>query len=377
VFLFDSDGVPLKPRDAAPPYVNAARAAARDDQTEIFHFDFRMIYACPLRSASGKRYVVVLEAGKAAERFDKARFWFNIGLAMVPAGLVCLGLTLYITRPITRLRETAAQLAAGRLDARTGASGFRRRDELGDLALDFDTMASQIEVLMTAQRRFVADVSHELGGPLTRMHLAIALLRRETPETTESLLRIERETEKLSSLVQQLLLLAGLEAGRVPAENLVPVSIRAVCDSVAEDAAFEASQKDCLIAGGRADCEVFVYPNLLRRAIDNVLRNAIRYAPPGSTIEVRCTVNISAQLVMIEVTDQGPGVPEAMLSDIFKPFFRTSPGRQAATGGAGLGLAIASEAVRLHDGRIRARNRPGKGLQVQIALPLRTDVADA
>jgi two-component system sensor histidine kinase CpxA len=296
---------------------------------------------------------------------------------MIPAAFVCMLLTLYLTRPITKLQSAAQRLANGELDARAGPLKFDRRDELGDLARDFDRMAGQIQLLMTSQRRFVADVSHELGAPLTRMHLAPALLRREFGENPGSALsRIERETDRLSNLVQQLLLLAGLEAGRVPSETLAPVSTGALCDNIVEDQSLVASHGGRHIMGTRQDITLLAYPNLLRRAIDNVLRNAIRYSPSGTEIQLDCRVDLIERQVIVDVLDHGPGVPESALADIFRPFFRTAPGREASSGGTGLGLAIANEAVRLHDGKIEARNRKGSGLQVTIRLPLRTPVPD-
>jgi two-component system, OmpR family, sensor histidine kinase CpxA len=291
---------------------------------------------------------------------------------MIPAAMTCLLLTLYFTRPIAKLQVAAKRLAAGDLRARAGPLTRQHRDELGELARDFDAMASQIEVLLTAQRRFVADVSHELGGPLTRMHLALALLRRDPVSGKHSsVLRIERETDKLSNLVQELLLLASLEVGRVPSEVLASLSIRQLCESIVEDATFEAAHANCRVVGTRQEFTSLVYPRLLRRAVDNILRNAIRYAPAGTEIELNCKVDLIARAFSISICDRGPGVQAAMLSDIFKPFFRTAPGRETDTGGAGLGLAIASEAIRLHDGTISARNRQSGGLEVTIVLPLR------
>jgi two-component system sensor histidine kinase CpxA len=204
------------------------------------------------------------------------------------------------------------------------------------------------------------------------MHLALALLRRQlAAKDSVELARIERETDKLSNLVQQLLLLAGLEAGSPPAETFAPVSIRGFCESIIEDASFEAAHANCRITGSRQDVALLVYPQLLRRVLDNVLRNAIRYAPAGSEIQLNCRATTDAQHVILEVLDCGPGVPESMLSDIFRPFFRTAPGRESKSGGTGLGLAIASEAVRLHDGAITACNRREGGLQVTITIPLR------
>jgi two-component system sensor histidine kinase CpxA len=210
-------------------------------------------------------------------------------------------LSLYLTRPITKLRSTAQRLAGGDLDARAASFDIRRSDELGDLARDFDRMAAQIQSLLTAQRCFVADVSHELGAPLTRMHLALALLRRRFAETEcGELARIERETDKLSDLVQQLLLLAGLEAGCRPAENLTAVSVRSLCASIVEDANFEAAQASCQVTGSREDVTLLAYPQLLRRAIDNVLRNALRYAPAGSEIRLDCKTGNNHENILMQ-----------------------------------------------------------------------------
>ena len=372
--LFDDQAHPLiTPHMDTSFYARMASDVAKSGHAEFLRLGFHVLYASPLQSASGRRYIAVLTVSGPAGRFVNLRLLFNLLIAMVPAGLVSFALALYLTRPITRLQTAARRLAAGELDARAGPLHFSRRDELGALAHDFDTMAAQIELLMTAQRRFVADVSHELGAPLTRMHLALALLRRDfTERPSSALIRIERETDKLSNLVQQLLLLAGLEAGRIPAETFAPISLHSLCDSIIDDANFEAAHADCNVVGSREEITFLAYPNLLRRAIDNVLRNAIRYAPPGTTIHVDCKADPIARTVTIDILDSGPGVSEAMLADIFTPFFRTAPGREASTGGAGLGLAIASEAVRLHDGAIRAQNRAIGGLQVTITLPLRT-----
>ena len=378
-FLFDSTGKILI-GDGSPPvfYREMANEAIHSGQALMRrYFVSRLVFVCPVRSASGREYVAVLTAFEPRSRLLKLHFWFNVMIAMVPAALVCMALTLYLTRPITKLRATAQRLAAGDLSARSSPHRIPRKDELGDLARDFDTMAAQIELLMTAQRRFVADVSHELGGPLTRMHLALALLRRQfAGQRSAEMERLERETDKLSNLVQQLLLLAGMEAGRRPAESLTPVSLSSLCESIVEDANFEAAHAGCRVSGSRDDETLLVYPQLLRRALDNVLRNAIRYSPAGSEILLNCTVDHDQQIVILEILDSGPGVPETVLSDIFRPFYRTAPGRESESGGAGLGLAIATEAVRMHGGTITARNRREGGLQVTIVLPLRTPVAE-
>ncbi|SRR5579883_1326132 len=370
--LIDQSGNALVKDGACPPFWSQlASNALQNGSMEVIRPGLRTEFAFPIRSASGKSYVAVLTTLQARRRLLQPHFWFNLSVAVIPDAVVCMALSLYLTRPITRLRATAQRLAEGDLAARSSPHGIARRDELGDLARDFDVMGARIQQLMTAQRRFVADVSHELGAPLTRMHLAQALLRRESVGNTSTALdRIERETDKLSNLVQQLLLLAGLEAGRCPAETIALVSLQSLCKNVVEDASFEAEHANCRIRGTCEDMTILAYPQLLRRAIDNVLRNAIRYTAPGSEVLLNCRADELRKNVCVEILDSGPGVPDSMLSDIFLPFFRTAPGRDRGSGGTGLGLAIAAEAVRLHDGTITARNRPDGGLEVAIKLPL-------
>jgi two-component system, OmpR family, sensor histidine kinase CpxA len=372
VDLLDRDGKVLVKDGASPPFLAPlAGLALRTGQSELIRYGYRMILAYPIRSITGRHYAIVLTIFDPQQRLMRLRFWFSLAAGMAPAALVCMLFSLYITRPITRLRRAAQRLAGGDLSARSAPPRIRRRDELGDLARDFDTMAAQIQSLMTAQRRFVADVSHELGAPLTRLHLALALLRRRlTDKDLAELERIEREAGKLSNLVQQLLFLARMEAGSPPEEILAPISMRSLCDSIIEDASFEAAHAKCRIGGSRRDVVLLAYPQLLRRAIDNVLRNAIHYAPEGTEVILSCEVERGPQQVIVEVLDSGPGVPESMLADIFRPFFRTDPGRGHRGGGTGLGLAIATEAVRLHEGTIAAQNRMDGGLQVTITLPL-------
>jgi len=370
--IFDETGNLLIGHGTAPRfYARIVRDTARDGHAELKWGGFRALYVCPIQSATGKRYITVLTLFEPSTRVLHVRYWIYLTVAMFPAALVCMVLSLYLSRPITRLRTTAQRLSSGDLHARAASLDTPRTDEIGELARGFDHMAAQIQTLLTAQRRFVADVSHELGAPLTRMHLALALLRRRTAAAElRELARMEQETDRLSNLVQQLLLLVGLEAGCPPAENLTPVSLRCLCDSIVEDANFEASQRNCQVTGSRQELMILAYPQLLRRAIDNVLRNALRYAPAGTQIGLDGGADEEQRNVIITVSDAGPGVPESMLRDIFRPFFRTAPGREESSGGTGLGLAIASEAITLHQGTITARNRKGGGLEVIMVFPL-------
>jgi two-component system sensor histidine kinase CpxA len=376
IYLFNQNARLLERNSSLhTSYVQAVQRVLEDGRSQILKLDNRRVFICPVQSSTGRRYAVVVMLFGSGMRLLRSRFWINVTIGLLPGGLICMLLSMYLTRPIMRLQKTAQRIASGDLEARFSTDGTKRSDELGNLTRDLDVMAAQIRSLITAQRRFVADVSHELGGPLTRMHLALSLLRRQFDGRNSSELgRIERETTRLISLVQQLLLLARLEAGTYPAEALTSTSLGALCENIIEDANFEAAQAKCRVVGTREDVTAVVYPQFLRRAIDNVLRNAIRYAPLGSEIVFNCKVDRDMHRIILEIEDSGPGVPESMLTDIFRPFFRTAPGRERKSGGTGLGLSIASEAIRLHEGTIVAQNRQSVGLHITITLPLRLPI---
>lgn len=268
-----------------------------------------------------------------------------------------------IAKPLQELRTTLRRFGAGDLSARTASS---RRDEFGDVSRAFDEMADRIETLMTAERRLLQDVSHELRTPLSRLGFAIELARK-APDRDAALDRIRKEVDRLNSLVNQLLQVTRAE-GDPAAREMQPVPLDELLHEVVEDTAWEAELRKVRIlsrigqhATVRGDRE------LLRRAIENVVRNALRYAPENSTVEIG--LESSKDFARIRVRDQGPGVAEENLEQIFQPFFREDSSRNAATGGVGLGLAITYRAVHLHHGQVRARNA-APGLMVEIELPV-------
>ena len=284
-----------------------------------------------------------------------------------------------LTKPIRHLRRAAAAIAEGRLDTRVAALIGRRADELGELGRDFDQMAQQLQQLIASQRRLLHDVSHELRSPLARLQAAVGLAR-QNPERTGSMLeRIERDAIRLDGLVGELLALARLEAGNAlpPLESVDLVELVA---AIVDDARFEAraSGRDVAFTGGDA-ATATVRAELLHRAFENVIRNAVRYTREASVVEVRARVrgrpDAGAGTFVLEVADRGPGVPDADLEAIFEPFYRA---RNGAPGhGFGLGLAIARRAITAHGGRIAAANRDGGGLVVEIEVPLQAGRAAA
>ena len=278
------------------------------------------------------------------------------------AGL-CWALAVSIASPIRSLARTVERFGRGELSARTHS---RRGDEIGDLSRSFDQMAERIEMLLTAERRLLQDISHELRSPLARLSFA-AELTRTAEDRDAAAARLRKDINRLASLVGALLEVTRLE-GDPSSRLLKETPLNPLLNELVEDCQLEAEVRDCrLLLDAEPVVSVQGDPELLRRALENVLRNAIRYAPQGTAIEIRLECGLDAAL--ITVRDHGPGVPEEYLPRIFTPFFRVDASRDIATGGVGLGLAIAQRAVNLHHGRLSARNA-SPGLLVSMELPL-------
>jgi two-component system sensor histidine kinase CpxA len=277
-----------------------------------------------------------------------------------------------------RLRTATRQLAAGDLTTRTGAPARVGRDEVAGLMRDFDAMAERIETLLKAQSRLLNDISHELRSPLARLNVALGLARqRAVTDNSDMLDRIEMEASRLNELIGRILTLARLEDG----EQLVPqtpVPLGELVASVVEDAEFEAQARNCHVHAEIAENDWSVRGNasLLHSAVENVIRNAIRYTQEKSAVEVelRSEARGGVTEAVLRVSDSGPGVPPGALGKLFEPFYRLDEARGRQTGGVGLGLAITERAVRFHGGKVSAYNRLKGGLTVEIRLPLITAV---
>jgi signal transduction histidine kinase len=304
-------------------------------------------------------------------------------LALVVTGAVCFVLARQLAAPVDRLRLATRRLAAGDLAVRVLPALKGRQDDLGLLAADLDTMAQRLRHLLEGKQQLLRDVSHELRSPLTRLQLALSLAQREEGVPAERhLARIAFEADRLEQLIARTLQLVRLER---PASSLerVPVDVGELLKSIAADVAIEADAQRCLV-NVQADAGIVVPgdPELLRSAFENVIRNAVRYSPPGALVSVnarRMAAGVEQQAAGAEplaaeviVRDHGPGVPDKDLKLIFEPFYRVETAREHRTGGGeGLGLAIAARAVTLHGGDIEARNVESGGLAVSITLPLR------
>jgi two-component system sensor histidine kinase CpxA len=267
----------------------------------------------------------------------------------------------HLTSPLRRLEKAVEGFGRGDFSARLKS---RRRDEFGHLACSFDQMADRIQTLLSAERRLLLDISHELRSPLARLAVSVELARSGDDNET-ALNRIQKEADRLNALVGELLQVTRAE-GDPASLHHEPVRVDELLRHLVDDCSVEAVARNCRIDLKRAEpAEIRGDPELLRRAVENVLRNAIRYAPAETAVEVSMENNANT---LIRVRDYGPGIPEEHLASIFDPFYRVDTHRNRSSGGVGLGLAIARRAVELHKGRIQARNSH-PGLLVEIEIP--------
>jgi two-component system, OmpR family, sensor kinase len=293
--------------------------------------------------------------------------WPPLAIGVLASLGFSAALAWYLARPIRNLRWAFDAVASGRLETRVAPKMGRRRDEIADLGRDFDRMAGQLQHLVTSQRRLLHDVSHELRSPLARLQAAIGLARQDPRKMEATLERIERESARLDGLVGEILTLARLEAGTAgpPAEE---VDLMELVAAIADDAGFEAAASGRKLSfAGTGEVVAQVRAELLHRAVENIVRNAVKYTAPGTTVEV--SAERSGDSFRVTVADRGPGVREADLAAIFDPFYRGQAGEGQA--GFGLGLAIARRAVEAHGGHLTARNREGGGLVMELELPLK------
>lgn len=279
--------------------------------------------------------------------------------------LFAASLAWYFSRPLRTLRDAFQAVADGRLDVRIGPAMGRRKDELAELGQHFDHMTGRLQRLLESQRRLLHDVSHELRSPLARLQAAGDLIQQQPERGAELAERIQRDISRMDTLVGELLTLARLDAGNND-RQLEMLDLREVISDIVDDARFEIADQHCLI-------QLELAPSLLvwgdhehlHRALENVVRNAIRFSLAGGTVV------IAAQQVKntlhIRVTDGGPGVAESELQSIFEPFVRSAASQDSA--GYGLGLAITQRVIQAHGGRVFAANLAQGGLQVTIELP--------
>ncbi len=376
----------------------AQALAQRALQTRLPEFALPLL-ARPAITSAGDQYVLVAQMPARVPPGFFHPIMHVLAIIFV-GGLFCYGLARYLTSPVSKLRAATQELARGNLNARVAPTLGKRRDELASLAADFDRMAETIESLINSQRRLLGDISHELRSPLARLNVALELARqRSGTEAVSALERIQREAEILNEMIGQLLALTRLESGAEGVRK-EEFDLALLVREISDDADFEArSRKRSVKLQSVKKCTIIGNEQLLRRAIENVVRNAVLYTAENTEVEVKldCLDGPSnkesyarvpntkdkgqdmrviegvfqpdAQRTVITVRDHGAGVPENALTEIFRPFYRVDDARDREAGGVGLGLAIAERAVRLHGGSVKAANINTGGLIVTIVLP--------
>lgn len=405
-YLITSDGIVSGDRPLPEDVSDIARRARHTGKTVISSSRERALMALPITGEDGRNYYVVGNIPKKVfgpppppppgphpngERggtkppplvfgprllpppgppFSLLRLFITL---IISAG-ACYLLARYLTSPIVRLRDATRRFAEGELSVRIGKSKVMWKDELSELADDFDNMAQRIESLMTRQRQLIQDISHELRSPLARLAVAVELVRRQGGSVAaETLDRIERESMVLNEMIGQVLEITRFENSMAEAIQKKPVDLAALLEEIVDDANFEAVIRNRSVRFTESlSCTIDGSEQWLRRGIENVVRNAIRYTHDGTTVDVHLKKDVvgSVEYAVISVHDHGDGVPEKDLPNLFLPFYRVSTARDRKTGGSGLGLAITRSAAELHNGSVAASNAPGGGLTVVIRLPL-------
>jgi two-component system, OmpR family, sensor histidine kinase CpxA len=372
LFLLDGFYKDVLSRPLTSDGLRVARAA-KNGQLLMLRND---VAAYRFISLSGRPYILMLYLKPSLSKFGAAVFGeglpYTISL-IVLVTLLCFALAYHIAAPIQSIQSTARRVAQGDLKARVPASVSKRFDELSALAKDFDSMVSRLDLLIQTQKNLLNSVSHEIRSPLARINLSVAILKRRHSEDSDDMFqRLDRDVARVDLLMGQLLTLSRLEAGLSSAER-EDVDLTELVEAAAADSNFEAEASGKSVSF-RATDEIILGnadPHALRSACENVIRNAVRFTRRGTDVEVVLEVEQGTlgRLAIVTIRDYGPGVPEESLQAIFAPFYRIGGDPEGADGN-GLGLAIASEAIRLHHGTISAANRRPIGLEITIRLPI-------
>lgn len=324
--------------------------------------------------ADGRQYVLRYDV--AGLRADSTmgrhpRSILNMPEPLFIVGGVCgllfsLFLAWNLTRPMRQLRAGFARVSKGDLSVRLFPKMRRRHDEFSVVAQDFDAMVERLSVLVHAREELLHDVSHELRSPLARLQLATGLAR-QTPESVNSSLdRIDEEARRLDKMIGELLTLSRAEHQSLPDEQYF--DLLGLLNAVTNDARYEAQipgVEVLLNADEQQDYTVKGDANLIRSAVENVVRNALRFSLHGQQVLIH--LHQEHSWLVISVRDHGPGVEADKLSSIFDPFVRVNSPLSGK--GYGLGLSIVRKVVIAHQGEVSAVNARDGGLELTIRLP--------
>jgi two-component system sensor histidine kinase CpxA len=377
-YIFNENGKELLGRFVPAPVNQLFEKTRSSREIEILSLPLSTYIGKYLTGDGGKGYIVVyaLRARPLRPFTRLGAGWAFIALLLALIVILCWWLTRQLTSPLLAVGSALSRLAEGDLGARIESNRLLSGGaELVRLARNFNFMAERMENLVTGQRRWIADAAHEFGSPLTRLGLALGIAQRKAPPNILPYLeRIEDETDRLHGIMHQLLTLAQMDALPQP-EATELIDLPDLISGIVNDCDFEAQARSRRVKLDLSeDCSVLGARELLRSAIENVVRNGVRYTASSSEVSVTLRVNRDSCKALIAIRDHGPGVPEEALKPMFEPFYRVRDGSEPDSGGTGLGLAITSRAAAAHRGTVVAANAVGGGLEVRIELPLARQV---
>jgi two-component system sensor histidine kinase CpxA len=374
IYLLDAHGNDVLSRPISAEGKLVAQAARTNGPVLVRYRLSQRIGAYKFMSPSGRSYVLLFYVYPQLSDSWGMLMDQNVfaGAALSAVTLLCLWLAYHIAWPIQGIQAAARRVAQGDLSAKAPLAISRRHDELASLSIDFNSMVEHLGTLIHTQRDLFNSISHELRTPLARLTVSLELLRKQLGSGSEDLVgQMERDLARVDTLMAQILILARLESG-LSSGKRERVNFSQLVEEIVADGNFEAQALGTSVSL-EATNYVFLEkadPHALRSACENIVRNAIRFSPPGGKVAVNLAVSgDSDRRVLLSVRDCGPGVPEEHLKDIFQPFFRVNRSEEAGQGN-GLGLAIALEAVRMHGGAITASNLSPSGLNIEVNLKL-------
>jgi signal transduction histidine kinase len=374
LLLFDGNGHPLTNRRVPRRMQHMVQRAMQTGEVVFPMMGARNGLASAVRGESGRTYFVAinLPERRPSRNFIKGVTHGFLGwqllLLLAITALGCYVLARSLTAPIGRLRRATRKFADGDLSTRIGDQ-VKGKNELSGLAHDFDEMAGKIEALVGGQKNLLRDISHELRSPLARLGIALELVRQQDSPAAKNkaLARIELEAERMNVMIGQLLNLTRLESAAIELQ-FQNFDLRDLLASLVEDANYEAETRQCKVVYQAPEATVyFGSQDLLAQALENVIRNAVKYTAANTVMSV--DLSVATENITIRIADQGAGVPDEALGKLFEPFYRVAAARDRQSGGTGIGLAIAERAIKLHSGTILASNRSEGGLLIEIVLP--------
>jgi two-component system sensor histidine kinase CpxA len=372
LYLLTSEGEVFGHKTVTQEIQQIAQELKKDQLNEGIVKKGNLVVSHEILSPSGVAYRLVAVSPIQLGTFIQIP-WAGLSarllIAIFISGLICYLLSYYLTQPLRSLQQAARAIAKGEFKTRVGRLTGHSQDEIARLSEEFDSMAEQIETLLHSKERLLQDISHELRTPLARLQIAMEIGRKKTNNLAEKEFdRMELECLRLNELIGEILEYARLEKS-TNAVKVVATDLRALIQRIVNDANYEHPTIPPTVKIDKLDpCITEIDSRLLHRAIENILRNAIRYTPAQGQVSVTLTCPQDLKQIFIDIKDQGPGVPSEHLENIFSPFYRVDTAREKKTGGFGLGLAIAHQAILLHKGKITAENLPNQGLWVRITL---------